>query len=148
MKKFIFTLQAPLNVKRAQEKQLMGELAECNARIREFERVLQEHLAFKEEQNRRYEKDITEGLTPYSMMFWRWAHLTIRDRILYQQNVLETAEGERARIETRLITVMRDRKVLEKLREAQWEEYRAEERRQAAVEIAEFVGHAVFVANE
>jgi flagellar FliJ protein len=148
MKKFRFTLQAALNVKKTLEKQAMGELSETNARIREFERAQAENFALQEEQNTQYRADLEEGINPTGMMFWRWAQLAVRDKIEYQSKVLEQAEGERARIEKKLIALIRERKILEKLRERQMEAYREEERREAAAELADFMGHNVYGKQE
>jgi flagellar FliJ protein len=148
MKKFIFSLQAVLNVKRAQEKQKIAELTECNARIREFERMYEELLFQEREQNERYRKELEEGLTPLYMMFWRWAQMAVKEQINYRKRVLEDAEGERQRIETALIAAMKERKVLEKLREKEWEAYRVEQQRETAAELAEYMGHSVFTEQE
>jgi flagellar FliJ protein len=148
MKKFQFTLQTVLNVKRAQEKQKIAELTECNARILEFERLYEERLNYEREQNERYRKELEEGLTPLYMMFWRWSQLTLREQIAFRKRVLEDAEGERLRIEKALIAAMRERKVLERLREKEWETYRAEAQREEAAELAEFMGHSVFTGQE
>jgi flagellar FliJ protein len=148
MKKFVFTLQAVLNVKRAQEKQKIAELAECNARILEFERLYEERLNYEREQNERYLRELRDGLTPLYMMFWRWSQLALREQIEYRKRVLDEAESERQRIEAALVAAMRERKVLETLREKEWEAYRAEQQREAAAEMAEFMGHSVFSNQE
>jgi flagellar FliJ protein len=148
MKKFQFSLQTVLNVKRAQEKQKIAELTECNARIRDFERMLEELAALESEQNERYRRDLKEGLTPPFMKFWRWAQLTVREQTEYRKKVLAEAESERQRVETALIAAMRERKVLETLREKEWEAYRAEQQRETAAELAEFMGHNVFSEQE
>ncbi|MCL2003396.1 MAG: hypothetical protein FWG72_05255 [Oscillospiraceae bacterium] len=148
MKRFQFSLQSVLKVKRAQEKQQIAELTECNARIREFERLLEELFSEERAQNERYRQELEEGITPLYMMFWRWAQMAVRDKIEYRKKVLEEAEGERQRIETALVAVMRERKVLERLREKEWEEYRAEQQRESAAELAEFMGHSVFTTHE
>lgn len=148
MKKFVFTLQAVLNVKRAVEKQLMGELAECNARIRSFEELRRELIVRESEQHEEYRRQLSEGLSPAEMQIWGFSNRAARERVEYQDKVLEQAEGERARIEKRLVAAMQERKILEKLREKQWEEYRVEEQREAAAAVAEFVGHEIFTNQE
>ncbi len=144
MKKFVFTLQSVLNVKRAQEKQRLGELSECNARIHEHEALLQDCLDHEREQNAQYLRELEEGMTPFWLQSWGWAQRTIRERIEYEKKVLEQAEGERARIRKALIAAMQERKMLEKLREKQWEEYRSEERKENEAAVSEFIGHSVF----
>jgi flagellar FliJ protein len=148
MKRFVFSLQTVLNVKRAQEKQKIAEITECNARILEFERLYEERLDHEREQNERYRRELEDGLTPLYMMFWRWAQLTVREQIEYRKKVLDDAENERQRIETALIAAMRERKVLETLREKEWEAYRAELQRESAAELSEFMGHNVFTNQE
>jgi len=147
MKQFSFSLQTVLNVKRAQEKQKIAELTECNARIREFERMYEAVLAHEKDQNERYLRELEEGLTPLYMQFWRWAQLAVREQIAYRKKVLEEAESERERVEKALVAAMRERKVLETLREKEWETYRAEQQRETAAELAEFMGHNVFIES-
>jgi hypothetical protein len=105
-------------------------------------------LEQEREQNEKYRRELEEGLTPLYMMFWRWAQMAVREQADYRKKVLEEAEGERQRIETALIAAMRERKVLEKLREKEWEAYRAGEQREAAAELSEFMGHTVYTEQE
>jgi flagellar FliJ protein len=144
MKKFAFTLQSVLNVKRALEKQHLGELAACNIRIRGFEEKRRELIKRESGQHEEFRQKLEEGISSAELMMWRDANFAARERVDYQNTVIEQAEGERLRIEKRLMILMQERKILEKLREKQWEDYRAEERRAAAAEMTEFMGHSVF----
>ena len=144
MKKFAFTLQSVLDIKRALEKQHMGELADCNARIRLFEERRAAAAEREHTQHEEFRRQLEDGISPAELSLWRNANLTARDRLAYETEVLEQAEGERLRIEKKLVNLMRERKILEKLREKQWEAYREEERRAAALELSEFMGHSVF----
>ncbi|MDR0324838.1 MAG: flagellar FliJ family protein [Oscillospiraceae bacterium] len=148
MKKFKFTLQSVLNVKRAQEKQQIGELTECNARIRRFEQARQELMEREMGQHEEFRRQIGEGLSPAELRLWGIANRAARERVEYQDKVLEQAEGERLRIEKKLIAVMQERKILEKLRDKQKEAYRAEQQRETAIEMAEFMGHEVYIDQE
>ena len=148
MKRFAFTLQTVLNVKRALEKQHMGELTECNARIRRFEQIRQELITREMGQHEEFRRQISEGLSPAGLQVWGIANRAARERVAYQDKVLEQAEGERLRIEKRLVAAMQERKILEKLRDKQWEIYRAEQQKEAALEMTEFMGHEVFTDQE
>ena len=148
MKKFTFTLQSVLNVKRAIERQQMGELSVVNARIRECERVRQELIGREMGQHEEFRRQITEGLSAAELSLWHIGNRAARERVEYQDKVLEQAEGERLRIEKKLIAAMQERKILEKLRDKQMETYRAEQQREAAEEMSEFMGHDVFNEQE
>ncbi|MCL1806834.1 MAG: flagellar export protein FliJ [Oscillospiraceae bacterium] len=148
MKRFRFTLQSVLNVKRALEKQQMGELSVVNARIRTIEQKRQELIGIEMSQHEGFRRQMTEGMTSADLKLWGGANRAARERVEYQDKVLEQAEGERMRIEKKLIAAMQERKILEKLREKQWEQYRAEQQREAAAEMAEFIGHEVFENQE
>jgi flagellar FliJ protein len=148
MKKFTFTLQSVLNIKRALEKQHMGELAACNIRIRAFEEKRRELAGRERAQHEEFMKKLEDGISSVELRLWHEANLAVRDRIEYQETVLEQAEGERLRIEKKLMTLMQERKILEKLREKQWENYRVEERRDMAAEMTEFMAHSVFNDRE
>jgi len=144
MKKFAFTLQSVLNVKRALEKQHMGELAATNLRLRGFEERRRELIEREGAQHEEFRLKMEEGISSAELMMWRDANYAVRERVEYQNTVIEQAEGERLRIEKRLVVLMQERKILEKLREKQFEDYKAEERRAAAAEMTEFMGHSVF----
>jgi flagellar FliJ protein len=148
MKKFQFTLQSVLNVKRALEKQQMGELSAVNARIREFERVRQQLLEREMGQHEEFRRQIGEGMSGAELRLWSVANRSARERVEYQDTVLEQAEGERLRIEKKLVNLMQERKILEKLREKQWEAHRAGQQRETALEMAEFMGHEIFEEQE
>ncbi|MDR0293402.1 MAG: flagellar FliJ family protein [Oscillospiraceae bacterium] len=144
MRKFVFTLQTVLNVKRALEKQHMAELSACNARIREFERVRLELIEREMGQHEAFRRQLSEGVSPAELQLWGIANRAARERVEYQDKVLEQAEGERMRIEKKLIGVMQERKILENLRDKQREIYRAEQQRETAMEMTEFLSHEVF----
>lgn len=148
MKKFKFTMQTLLNVKLTLEKQKMGELSECNARIREFERQQEENYARQETQALQYQELLEEGLPVSEIALWRVAFLTLRDRIAEQAEVIEQAYGERARIQRALLTVIQERKMLEKLREKQLVEYKELQKAEDALAIDEFLSHQVYEGVE
>lgn len=140
MKKFKFTLAAPLRVKNTLEKQQKAELAAVAARIAEFQRELQELKDTLGFQRQVYLQSMKDGeMTPGDLSLWSVGFKAMRERIANQNKKIEVAEGERRRIQKKLVETMRERKVLEKLREKQMEEYRAALRAEDAAAIDDFI---------
>lgn len=140
MKKFKFTLQAPLNVKTMLEKQQKAELAAVNARIADFQRELQELRDTLDSQRKTYLTGMENGeFTPADMSLWSLGFKAMRERIALQNKKIETAEGERRRVQRKLIELMKERKILEKLRENQLAEYRTALKAEDAAIIDDFV---------
>jgi flagellar FliJ protein len=144
MKKFKFTLEAPLKVKRILEKQQKAELAAVNARIAAFPRELKQLLDALVFQRQTYLKAVEAGeLNAPEMSLWSVGFKAMRERIALQNKKIETAEGERRRIQRKLIELMKERKILEKLREKQLAEYRMELKAEDAAMIDDFVSNKV-----
>ena len=148
MKKFKFTMQTLLNVKLTLEKQKMGELSACNARIQELERQQEGNYARQQQQNTQYTRLLEEGLPVAEASLWRVAFLTLRERIAAQATLIENTYDERTRIQDALLAVMRERKMLEKLREKQQEEYKTLQKAEDAAAVDEFLSHKVFEGVE
>lgn len=144
MKKFKFTMQTLLNVKRTLEKQQTGDLAECNARLLSAEKTHEELLDNRIQKNRLYEKMITEGLTAHDLRLWRNSFEAIKEQIARSADLIIQIEKERDEKQNILLETMRERKMLENLREKQLEEYGVEQRREDAAMIDEFLSNTIF----
>ncbi|MCL2030531.1 MAG: flagellar export protein FliJ [Oscillospiraceae bacterium] len=144
MKKFKFTLEAPLRVKRILEKQQMAELAAVNARLAEFRRELERLRDALDFQRRTYLESVEAGrLTAPEMSLWSVGFKGMRERIALQNKKIETAEGERRRIQRKLVELMKERKILEKLRDNQMAEYRLAQKAEDAAVIDDFVSSKI-----
>ncbi len=148
MKKFKFTLQTLLNVKLAMEKRQKGELSECNARIHEFTRQQEANYAKRRQQAKEYNQLLQDGMPLAEVALWRGAFVAIRQRILEQNAVIERTEDERERIQAALLSIMRERKALEALRDKQLEEYKALQKAEDAAAMDEFLSHQVYKGVE
>ena len=144
MKKFKFTMQTLLNVKLTLEKQKIGELSNCNARIRELERQQEENYALQGEHTARYTEILEEGLPVAEMRVWRVAFMALRDRIALQAAQIDNAYVERAQIQEALVALMQERKMLEKLREKQLEEYKVLQQAEDTAAAQEFLSHKIY----
>lgn len=144
MKKFKFTLQALLNVKNTMEKQQKAELAVAEARLAAFQQELEQLKAALGMQKQVYLQGMIDGeLTPGDLVVWSTGFKAMRERILLQHKKIETAEGERRRIQKKLIETMKERKMLEKLREKQLEEYKEAQRAEDAAIIGDFISSTI-----
>ncbi|MCL2747323.1 MAG: flagellar export protein FliJ [Oscillospiraceae bacterium] len=139
MKKFKFTLKSLLDLKLAMERQQKAELAEARARRDRFVRGLMAMEVRFDEQRREYGR--VGGPACHS------PDLALRDmgfRALFfhmdeQKERIRVAKEEGDRIQKKLIGLMTDRKILEKLREKQRERHREELQREEAAMIDDFL---------
>ena len=143
MKKFRFTLQSVLNVKLSLEKQHMAELGACESRIRLFQNELEEIIDRRERSRREFQRSVSEGLKSPELTVFAIGFVAIREKIDLQRRKIEIAEEEKRRIQSALIKVMQERKMLEKLKEKQIGEYKVLQRSEEAQEIDDFLTNKI-----
>lgn len=148
MKRFVFTMQTLLNVKNTMEKQHKAELAECSARLDEFRRRQEDNYAVQLSLGDRYREALTEGLRVYEIPQWQGAFIQIREQIAYQAKVIEQAEAERERVQRLLVETMRERKMLETLRDKQYEEYKSAQRAEDAAVLDDYMSNSIYRGGE
>ncbi len=139
MKKFVFTLQTVYDLTTSTEKQQKMKIRQLEDEIirlnKELEDMKEAYLSAKERCAEEMKQGLhSDKLAQYGIYF----EDQINSMIAHKQKIVETeAEREKwmeARVETR-----RELKTLDKLREAQYEEYQAEQKREAEKEISDIV---------
>lgn len=135
MKKFVFNLQALLNMREAKEREIQYELSRVVG-LQNLERVKQEELRVKmEAQRSRYGERLRGGIASpaEALQYQRFI-----DRALHAidgaQERIQALEPQVQEIRGRLIEASREKKVVEKLRERKQEEYNYEVNRELAKE--------------
>jgi len=78
------------------------------------------------------------------MRVWRVAFMALRDRIALQAAQIDNAYVERAQIQEALVALMQERKMLEKLREKQLEEYKVLQQAEDTAAAQEFLSHKIY----
>jgi len=148
MAKFDFRLQVLLNVKRQLEKSIKNELG---AAIRELENqkaILREIQLEIASQENEYRRDGVRKIK-LSKLKQRLEYLRAmyEKEDLQQQRVNEEIENV-DKIRARLIEIMKEKKLLEKLREKEFSEFKKEQDRIERVHVDELAGYAKFANGE
>ena len=139
MKKFKFTLQSLLKVKESLEKQQKSDLAVAQARLDAFVRELGAMETRLAEQ--RAETGKTGAVTSLQLAARDVGFRALYERIDLQKEKVSVAETERQRVRVRLTETMRERKMLEKLRETQQARYKEEVRREEAKAMDDYLSN-------
>ncbi|HON77964.1 MAG TPA: flagellar export protein FliJ [Spirochaetota bacterium] len=135
MKKFQFKLQKLLDIREAREKEVKNELAAL-LNIQNAERMKQEEYRRKmAEERAKFTVKLKSGKFSYaeSMMFERFVEFANKV-IDAAQDRIDSMEGEISRVRAKLVEASREKKVVERLKERQWEEYQYEVNREIAKE--------------
>ena len=122
MKKFSFSLQPLLKVKRIQEKQKKAELAEILNRLDELHARERDHVKQLEDSNVRYEKEMRRGM-PLPRMAWYTNYADYLGTQLKTLRIsIDEAQQKKEAKQAKLVSLMKEIKTIENLRE---EQYRA-----------------------
>ncbi|MGI5970196.1 MAG: flagellar export protein FliJ [Oscillospiraceae bacterium] len=123
MKRFVFSLQPLLKLKRINEKQKKTELAEIQNRLNELYAEKEELERRLEESSIGYKKEMRKGMPPPRMAWYAnfadylQAHLkALNASICEAERIKEAKQSE-------LVTLMKEIKTIEKLREEQYRAY-------------------------
>ncbi len=143
MKKFIFTLQSVLNMKVSLERQHMAELGACELRLKQLRQQLAALHDRLDLQVDAFNTACAEGVTPADLSVYAVGFRALREKIETQRASVEVAEQEKRRIQSRLVEIMQERKMLEKLREKQYEEYKLLIKAEDAAVMDDFMTHKI-----
>ncbi|GHU94167.1 hypothetical protein FACS1894208_04780 [Clostridia bacterium] len=144
MKKFRFTLQSLLGVKVSLEKQKTAELAEQSRVVRmlegEFDETKRRLNNSVSEFNRKMEAG---GMPQGDAVSYSGGFRAARDRLAEQLKRIMRAEEVREKLQKELTELMGERKMLEKIRERQYQEYLVEVAREDAKAIDDFLSNKI-----
>ncbi len=143
MKKFTFSLQSLLGVKMTLEKQQMGELAAAEARVRDLEKDLDNMRLRFQITKAEYTEKLKVGMVPYDITAYAIGFNSLKDKEEAQRDKIRAAEDDVYRIRSVLVETMRERKMLEKLRERHYEEYLDNVKRENEQIIGDFVANQI-----
>lgn len=130
MKKFVFTLESVLDLKRRREEALLEELAK---KVRAAA-LAEEALKGLRAERRRAQDEVREllkGKVELDRVCRGRDYVAgLDERIEAQKLVVQRRQGEVKTCRQQVVVAAQERKTLEKLRERQWEAYQKEYRRE------------------
>ena len=135
MRRFTFKLEALLGLRRVREKEVQTELSKL-LNIQNIERLKQVNYQQQiEREHIKLSQKLTDGLYSYTeaLAFERFVEFANRV-IKNAQDKIESMEPEVQKVRNRLVEVSKERKVIERLKEKKWQEYRDELYREEAKE--------------
>lgn len=149
MKKFKFTLSTLLNVKTSLEKQKTLELSDQNRIIimleKEHEALRVRLNASTEEFNDKMEKG---GMSAGDVAAYSSGIRVLFDRIADQLEKIRRAMAVKEKITAELVALMGERKMLENLKEKQYQDYLEEGRREEAKIMDDFISTKIIGEQE
>ena len=148
MKKFAFSLETLYRLKKTLKDKLQAEYAAAAATLdracREKEQ-LQEHLSAE---TRSYETKLKRGMAVVDILAYSLYFEEFQNRIKAASESVERAQREAARRRNEMIEGFKEVRILEKLRDRQYEEYKVEEERAAIGEIENIFSFKVAQAEK
>lgn len=123
MKKFVFSLQSVLRVKCIQEKQKIAELAEIQNQLNEFFTQQMDLKKQLESSSSQYGDEMRKGMTvPQMAWYTNYAYYIKSLLKKLDVRIRETEQKKKAK-RAELISVVKEIKTIEKLREEQYRVY-------------------------
>ncbi|EKD69504.1 MAG: hypothetical protein ACD_47C00097G0006 [uncultured bacterium] len=141
MKKFIFKLEALLNLRRKREELVIQELAEAqSAEMRIFAKIVdtKKTIAALIEDSKNYKKT---SIQIDSLIISRNYIELLKKQLAALEADLEKAKEKVLKVKEKLAEAVRERKIIEKLREAQFAAYRKEYNKQDNLQMDEIANN-------
>ncbi len=130
MKRFSFTLQTVLDVKETLEQQHRDALSAQDTALSALRNRLTEEQSALAEAKAAFIRILSEGTGSIALFTYNSYFRLQDERIKATGRDIAAAELERSRIAQQLVNAMRERKVLENLKEKQYAEYKKEVERE------------------
>lgn len=141
MAKFTYRMQNILDIKYKLENQAKQEYQEVAGRLRDAEKILEELKMQKSSYIAHYKELTANTLDIMEIEHGKEAIDIMELYIVNQENVIKTIEFELEQARNKLKDVMQDRKVHEKLKDNEFEEFLIELNKEEMKEIDEVVSY-------
>lgn len=141
MKKFIFKLESLLNFRRKREELVVQELAEAQgAEMRIFARIVdtKKTIAALVEDSKNYKKN---SIQIDSLIISRNYLELLKKQLAALEADLEKAKEKVLKVKEKLAEAVRERKIIEKLKESQFAAYRKEYNKQDNLQMDEIANN-------
>ena len=143
MKRVVFTLKAVYDIALSNEKQQKNLLRKIEERIRLLYGRLEGMLSELSDSRARCAKDVDAGTDALRLSQYARYFESREELIAAQKQSIALAEKEREKIVEALVAIRKEIKSLESLKEKQYEEYLAEEKREQEQAIGDVVSYQV-----
>lgn len=141
MAKFVFKMQQLLNIKTQIEESIKNDLGKAVKEIEKQKKILKE----LQDKKRDYLKDIKEkmisGISVQKMKEFNAFISALENKIIYQKKVVNDVEIAADKIRERLVEIMKERKMLEKLKEKKLQEFKHEEQKKEELALGEVASY-------
>lgn len=128
MAKFIFRLEAVLNVKRQKEENIKNELGKAIQRLEAEKQKLARLERSKEEIIAEF-NDKTKKTTVQKLIEFNAYLSLLKSKIIHQKERVNKAVLDVDKIREELVKAVQERKILEKLKEKKYDEYLIEQKK-------------------
>lgn len=128
MAKFIFKLQSVLNLRKQKEDSIKNELANATRKLEAEKRKLSELETMLEDTVREF-NERTKKTTVHELIEFNEYLSLLNSRIKTQKENVNNAAQYVDKVREELVKAVKERKILEKLRERQFEEFLLEQKK-------------------
>ena len=142
MRKFKFSLEALLKIKMSLEKQLKNKLAEARNHLNNCISELERIVRLKEELRHDFMNSL-QITSSHDLKAFNLYYRKIEEKRINQLMTVEEARKEFLKIQKQLMEVMTERKMYEKLKEKEYDEYLFEVNREIEKEIDDIVSYKI-----
>jgi len=144
MKKFVYSLDPLYKVKTTMKEKLQTEYMAAESAFGEAYRKRQQIQETLNEETQKFETKVKDsGITAGDMLTYGLFFEDLQDREIAAAKDLERAKKNASRKRAELTGVFREVKMIEKLREKQYEEYRLEEEKKEKSVIEDLLAYNV-----
>ena len=123
MKRFAFTLQPLYHLKQSLEKQERNTLGQLTARLHQLEAAEEALVAERARAGQEFSQRLTAGMTAADTGLHVVYDRAMGERITEQRAMVRQARADVEACRARLVEAMREVRMLERLRDRQYEEY-------------------------
>lgn len=139
MKKFVFTLQKLYDVKEIEEDQKRSELKELGKKLDSImERLSQLHETY-ESQKEKYARDCKKGVSAFELQRYGDYFKFLNEEIVLHKHMKAECEAAIDVCRQEILRLINEKKVLDRMREEQYEAYMAELAKHTEREIEDFM---------
>ncbi len=130
MGKFVFKLQAVLNLKKQIEDSVKNELGKAAQELKRQIKILEDIEIERDEYIQDINSQSTSGTSVGKLKNYNLYISLLKDKMVYQKNNIKNAQKSVDMYREQLIIAVQERKMMEKLREKKFEEYLKEQQKE------------------
>lgn len=130
MGKFVFKLQAVLNLKKQIEDSVKNELGKAAQELKRQIKILEDIEIERDEYIHDINSQSTSGTSVGKLKNYNLYISLLKDKMVYQKNNIKNAQKSVDMYREQLIIAVQERKMMEKLREKKFAEYLKEQQKE------------------